>query len=146
MGALSRLPRLPRLTWLTALPRRRVGVAVVRGRSMEPTLHEGDRLLVSYGSPPRAGRLALVRLPDAADGPRPVAVKRVTGRAPDEPGCWWVERDNPREGVDSWLVGGIPDADVVALVLTRIPTRALHRLHRLHRWTLAAVAGRLRRR
>lgn len=110
---------------------------------MEPTLHEGDRLLVRYGVAPRAGRLAVVRLPDGADGPRPVAVKRVTGRAPGEPGSWWVERDNPREGVDSWLVGGIPEADVVAVVLTRLPPRMPPGLRPS---TLAAVARRLRRR
>ena len=41
-----------------------LGVVVVRGRSMEPTLHTGDRLLVLRGAPPRLGRLAIVRLPD----------------------------------------------------------------------------------
>ncbi len=89
---------------------------------MEPTLHEGDRLVVRYGVTPRAGRLAVVRLPDGPDGPRPLAVKRVVGAAPGEPGAWWVERDNPVEGVDSWLVGGIPQADVLGLVLLRVPT------------------------
>lgn len=101
--------------------RQRLGIAVVRGRSMEPGLHEGDRLLVLHGAGPRTGRLALVRLPDSSQGPRPVAVKRVTGPAPGEPGSWWVERDNPAEGVDSWLVGGIPEADVLARVLVRLP-------------------------
>ncbi len=126
-----------------------MGLAVVHGRSMEPTLHEGDRLVVTYGARPRVGRLALVRLPPGLDGPRPLSVKRVTGRAPDEPGAWWVERDNPHEGVDSWLVGGIPDADVVAVVLTRIPLRVfppLPRLPHLARSTLGAVARRMRRR
>ena len=131
---------------LSHLPGGRLGVAVVRGRSMEPTLHTGDRLLVRYGAPPRVGRLALVRLPDGDDGPRPVAVKRVTGRAPDEPGRWWVERDNPREGVDSWLVGGIPQADVLAVVLTRIPTLTWRRLRPPTPAALAAVARRFRRR
>ena len=32
------------------------GLAVVRGRSMQPTLHDGDRLLVRHGAAPRAGR------------------------------------------------------------------------------------------
>ena len=88
---------------------------------MEPTLHEGDRLLVLHGARPRVGRMALVRLPPGPDGPRPLAVKRVTGRQPD--GGWWVERDNPREGVDSWQVGAIPPGDVQALVLGRVPSR-----------------------
>jgi phage repressor protein C with HTH and peptisase S24 domain len=89
-----------------------LGLAVVRGRSMEPTLHEGDRLLISYGARPMVGRLAVVRLPG-----RPVAVKRVTGQVD---GSWWVERDNPDEGVDSWLVGAIAPDDVVARVLGRV--------------------------
>jgi signal peptidase I len=99
---------------------RRVGIAVVRGRSMEPSLREGDRLLVVHGAPPRAGRPAVVRLPDGV-----VAVKRVTRRDPDG---WWVERDNPAEGVDSWLVGVIPDHDVVARVVVRLwPPRRMSR-------------------
>ncbi|HEX6247047.1 MAG TPA: S24/S26 family peptidase [Nocardioidaceae bacterium] len=90
---------------------RRLGVAVVRGRSMQPTLYDGDRLLVLHGAPPRRGGLAVVRLPDGV-----VAVKRVTRR---EGAGWWVERDNPAEGVDSWLVGAVPDEDVVARVVLR---------------------------
>jgi hypothetical protein len=100
---------------------RRLGVAVVSGRSMEPTLGDGDRVLVLWGGRPRAGRLAVVRLPASANGPRPVSVKRVTGPAPGEPGTWWVERDNADAGVDSWLVGGIPGRDVLGRVLLRLP-------------------------
>lgn len=104
------------------MSRRRLGVAVVAGRSMEPTLHKGDRVLVLWGGRPRAGRMAVVRLPPSPHGARPPAVKRVTGPAPGEPGAWWVERDNPAEGVDSWLVGGIPANDVLGRVLLRLPT------------------------
>lgn len=89
---------------------------------MHPTLGEGDRLLVRWGATPRLGRLALVRLPQ-----RPLSVKRVTGR--DDNG-WWVERDNPHEGVDSWLVGALPEADVVAVVVARIWPRPSYRLPR----------------
>jgi hypothetical protein len=89
-----------------------LGLAVVSGRSMEPTLYDGDRLLICYGAAPRPGRLAVVRLPD-----RPVAVKRVVGRVD---GGWWVERDNPLMGVDSAQVGAIPDEDVVACVVVRL--------------------------
>jgi phage repressor protein C with HTH and peptisase S24 domain len=88
------------------------GLAVVRGRSMQPTLRDGDRLLVRYGVPPKVGGLAVVRLPEGV-----VSVKRIRHR---ESGGWWVERDNPREGVDSWTVGAIPDADVVARVVGRV--------------------------
>jgi signal peptidase I len=92
--------------------RRRWGLAVVRGRSMQPTLYDGDVLLVRHGAAPRAGALVVVRLPDGV-----VAVKRATTR---RDGGWWVERDNPSEGVDSWQVGAIPDHDVVAVVRARV--------------------------
>jgi hypothetical protein len=50
-----------------------------------------------------------------------VAVKRATfrQRVGDRPG-WWVERDNPQVGVDSWSVGAIPDSEVLAVVVTRL--------------------------
>ena len=90
---------------------RRLGRVLVRGRSMQPALYDGDHLVVLYGGQPRPGRLAVVRLPDG-----PLSVKRLAFR--DGPG-WWVERDNPAEGVDSWQVGAVPDVDVVAMVLFR---------------------------
>jgi len=90
---------------------RRLGRVLVRGRSMEPTLYDGDHLVVLYGGRPRPGRLAVVRLPGA-----PLSVKRIVFH--DLAG-WWVERDNPVEGVDSWQVGAVPDTDVVATVLLR---------------------------
>jgi hypothetical protein len=85
---------------------------------MLPTLREGDVLLVrgGRGARPRAraGRLAVVRL--SAD--RPVAVKRLAVR--DDDG-WWVERDNPAEGVDSWQLGHpVPDADLLGVALCRV--------------------------
>ena len=88
------------------------GLAVVRGRSMQPTLYDGDRLLVRHGASARAGALVVVRLPDGV-----VAVKRATMR---RDGGWWVERDNPAEGVDSWQVGAIPETDVLAVVRLRV--------------------------
>lgn len=100
----------------------RLGLAVVRGRSMEPTVYDGDRLLVLHGARPRVGRLIVVRLPDGV-----VAVKRATRREPDG---WWVERDNPRVGVDSWSVGAIPDRDVLAVVLVRLGPPRRRRLPR----------------
>jgi phage repressor protein C with HTH and peptisase S24 domain len=90
---------------------RRLGRVLVRGRSMEPTLYDGDHLVVVYGGRPRPGRLAVVRLPGA-----PLSVKRLAFHDGDG---WWVERDNPAEGVDSWQVGAVPDAGVVATVLVR---------------------------
>jgi hypothetical protein len=101
-----------------------IGHVVVRGRSMEPTLHDGDRLVVVPGGRPRAGRVAVVRLP----GGRPLSVKRLAFPAE---GGWWVERDNPAEGVDSWQVGAIPERDVVAIAWLRYwPPRRVGRVRR----------------
>lgn len=85
----------------------RWGVTVVRGRSMAPTLADGDRLWVRYGARPSVGKVAVVRLPSGV-----LAVKRL---AFVDGADWWVERDNPAEGVDSWSVGSIPVADVLAV-------------------------------
>jgi hypothetical protein len=97
---------------------------------MLPTLADGDRLLVRWGASPRPGALAVVRLPPADDGPRPLAVKRVVRRADDG---WWVERDSAVEGVDSWQVGALPSDAVLAVVRLRLwprPGRALSDPHR----------------
>jgi len=96
-----RSPRLPRL-----------GMAIVRGRSMTPTLRDGDRLLVRYGARPLAGRLAVVRFADGV-----VAVKRLDHRSDDG---WWVVRDNAFEGRDSWSGGAIVEDGVLALVVARL--------------------------
>jgi signal peptidase I len=102
-----------------------LGVVKVRGRSMEPTLHTGDRLVVLKGAPPKLGRLAIVRLPPDDQGvPRPLAIKRVTRRDPADRTRYWVEADNQgAEGVvDSWTLGKSFDrAEIRALVLFRVP-------------------------
>ena len=90
----------------------RVGMAIVRGRSMAPTLHEGDRLLVRYGAAPRPGAIAVVRFADGV-----VAVKRLDHEARDG---WWVVRDNAFEGRDSWSGGAIAVDGVLALVVGRL--------------------------
>ena len=89
----------------------RMGLARVHGRSMEPTLLAGDRLLLRYGARVRPGALVVVRLPG-----RGVAVKRAWRR--DGRG-WWVERDNPMAGVDSWTLGPVPEKDILAVVVAR---------------------------
>ena len=99
-----------------AAPAPRWGQAVVRGRSMLPTLAAGDRLLVSYRRSPGPGDVVIVRLPDGT-----VAVKRLVRRvAPADGAGWWVERDNPREGVDSWSVGAIAPQDLLAVAVVRL--------------------------
>ncbi|MCW2846410.1 MAG: peptidase [Marmoricola sp.] len=101
---------MPAMWKRRSLPR--VGMAIVRGRSMTPTLLEGDRLLVRYGAEPRAGRLAVVRFSDGV-----VAVKRLDHQASGE---WWVVRDNAFEGRDSWSGGAIVPDGVLAVVLARL--------------------------
>jgi hypothetical protein len=91
----------------------RLGLAVVRGRSMLPTLREGDRLLVRYGVLPDVGRLGIVRLPDGV-----VAVKRL--ELVDADGHWFG-RDNPAEGLDSWTFGRASAVeDVLGSVVARV--------------------------
>ncbi len=88
---------------------------------MLPTLHDGDVLLVLHGARPRAG-LALVRLPpDRSGTPRPVSVKRLTGPDPDDARRWWVDSDNAAEGVTSFDIGSLPEDDVLARVVLRLP-------------------------
>jgi Peptidase S24-like len=103
-----------------------LGLVKVRGRSMEPTLHTGDRVVVAHGAAPRLGRLAIVRLPpDDAGMPRPLAIKRVTMRDPSDPSRYWVESDNrTAPGVaDSWTagIGSLGVEQIRALVLCRLP-------------------------
>ena len=89
-----------------------LGRVIVSGRSMEPTLRSGDHLLVRWGGRPDVGRLVVVQWPG-----RPLAVKRAVLLDIDG---WWVERDNPAEGVDSWQVGPVPETDVLATVIARV--------------------------
>lgn len=91
---------------------------------MLPTLRDGDRLLVRWGARPVRGRVAVVRLP----GGRPLSVKRL---AFPRDGGWWVERDNPEVGTDSWQVGAVPPQDVLGLVWLRY--RPLRRAGRVRR-------------
>jgi phage repressor protein C with HTH and peptisase S24 domain len=81
---------------------------------MAPTLAEGDVLLIHAGAArARPGRIAVLELP----GDRPLAVKRLGER---RDGGWWVERDNPAEGVDSWLVGALAETALRGVALARV--------------------------
>ena len=92
---------------------RRWGLAVVRSRSMQPTLQAGDRLLIRYGTAPRPGQIAVVQLPGYAG----LSVKRIGWADGDG---WWLERDNPVEGVDSWQVGPVESDAVIAAAVLRV--------------------------
>ena len=88
---------------------------------MLPTYRDGDVLLVVRGARPRPGRAHVVHLPPAPDGrPRPLSVKRITGPDPDAPDRWWVDSDNPAEGVTSFDVGSLADEAVAAVVVGRV--------------------------
>jgi phage repressor protein C with HTH and peptisase S24 domain len=95
----------------------RYGMAVVHGRSMAPTLRDGDRLLVSYAAVPAAGVVVLARFPDGT-----VAVKRAVERRPTRSGGsgWWLLSDNADEGVDSRHRGPVADESVLAVVRLRL--------------------------
>ncbi|MDO7867353.1 S24/S26 family peptidase [Nocardioides jiangxiensis] len=97
---------------------RRWGWAIVRGRSMEPGLREGDRLLVRWGRPAREGDVVLAEFADGT-----LAVKRAVERRTTRTGApgWWLLSDNAAEGVDSRHRGVVPEEHVhaVARVLVR---------------------------
>ena len=97
-------------------PDRRPGLwQVVRvvGESMLPTLCPGDLLLLRRGAQPGPGDLLVADLP----GDRGAGVKRAVRLEPDG---WWVERDNPSLGGDSWLFGAVPVDDVRGVVRARL--------------------------
>lgn len=83
---------------------------------MRPTLDDGDILLVRLrepGEPLAAGSVVVAQLP----GDRGLGVKRIQARDADG---WWLERDNPAYGSDSWLFGAVSDDAVRARVLARV--------------------------
>ena len=103
----------------TGGPRRgpRVGWAIVRGRSMEPGLREGDRLLVLYARTPRAGQVVVARFADGTLAVKRAAERRTTRTG--EPG-WWLLSDNPGEGVDSRHRGVVADGEVLGVARLRV--------------------------
>lgn len=111
--------------------RRAYAVVTVDGPSMEPTLHDGDRLLVSRRRRPRRGDVVVVRYPGRVLPGRPWTVKRVAAAAGDpvpaavglpEPmvpaGRLVVLGDNAERSHDSRGFG-YADADQVLGVLVR---------------------------
>jgi signal peptidase I len=69
----------------------RWGLARVRGRSMEPTLVDGDRLLVRYAAAVQPGDVVVATFPDGV-----VAVKRVLAEEAHHSGdpAWLLGSDN----------------------------------------------------
>ena len=79
---------------------------------MLPTLRPGDRLLVRYGAPVRAGGVVVARFADGT-----VVVKRAVEQRGEG---WWLRGDNPDVGVDSRHRGAVRPEDVLAVVWGRI--------------------------
>ena len=115
--------------------RRRLVLVAVTGRSMEPTLWPGDRVLVRRvaGRSVRPGQLAVLRWPVRPDVP-PVAgrdwmVKRVVAVAGDPepgpsgrrvpPGSLLVLGDNPAVSHDSRQFGYLDDDLLLGVVVHR---------------------------
>ncbi len=94
-----------------------LGVAVVRGPSMLPTLRHGDRLLVRYGARVRPGDVVVLRHPFQQDL---LIVKRAAERRGTG---WWVLADNPWAGGDSNDYGVVPRELVLGRVLGRYRPR-----------------------
>jgi len=109
---------------------------VVKGKSMETTLFEGDRLLVTHAfwlfGPPR--RDDLVILHEGDDPQSPLIVKRLVGlggdRIPSQlspygisvvvpPGDAYVVGDNLANSEDSRRFGSVPISRIVGKVLRR---------------------------
>jgi nickel-type superoxide dismutase maturation protease len=95
------------VTAVVLRPRR----VVVEGRSMEPTLAPGDRLLVRRARRVRAGDVVAVRDPRGA---RRVLVKRVSAVLDDE---IVVRGDNPSASTDSRTFGPVPASAVLGRVV-----------------------------
>ena len=89
----------------------RWGTVLVSGRSMEPTLRDGDMLLVSYGGRVRPADVVVVALPS-----RPLAVKRAINRTREG---WWVEGDCAALSTDSRQLGAVPAEAVLGRAVLR---------------------------
>jgi signal peptidase I len=98
---------------MESAPSGRIGMVIVRGNSMLPTLQGGNRLLVRYGRQPVPGDLVVARLQDGT-----VVVKRAREHRADG---WWLLSDNPSVGLgDSRAWGAVPADRVLAVVLLRL--------------------------
>jgi signal peptidase I len=112
---------------------RRLIVVTVSGASMEPTLRDGDRLLVRRASPRSlsAGRIVVLKRPPGMAAESPWIVKRVYalpgGCVPGTdavvpPGFVAVVGDNPRSH-DSRQLGPLPTDSLLGVAVRRLSTQ-----------------------
>ncbi|GHJ43347.1 hypothetical protein Cs7R123_06890 [Catellatospora sp. TT07R-123] len=112
---------------------RRLVLVTVSGGSMEPTLHDGDRLLVrrARSASLSPGRLVVLRRPPGMATTGPWIVKRVYAlpgqRGPGTdavvpPGYVAVVGDNPHSQ-DSRQLGPLPAASLLGVVIRRLSTQ-----------------------
>lgn len=87
---------------------------------MQPTLNDGDRLLVSYRRSPTVGDLVVARFADGTLAVKRVAERRTTG--------WWLLSDNLTDGIDSRHRGAVPVEEVLGVVVARAWPRPRTRL------------------
>lgn len=92
---------------------RRLRRLVVVGRSMQPTLEPGDRVVLLKSRRARPGDLVVV--PDPRDGGR-LVVKRAVGVSD---GGIVVRGDNPEASTDSRVFGPVPASSVRGRVVYR---------------------------
>lgn len=85
----------------------------ISGRSMEPSMGNGDWWLVRRGSTCTVGRVVLLRHPSRPDL---LMVKRI--RRIDDGGVW-VEGDNPAGSQDSRQFGPVPPECIVGRLILR---------------------------
>ena len=125
---------------MVRLVRRELLLITIEGRSMEPTLHDGDRVIIDAGIRGRAvrrGDLVLLRGRAEREG---FALKRVAGRAGDvlrdvgratgrvPPRMLVVLSDNATvQGGDSRTMGPIPEEFVVGKMVHRLARRTATR-------------------
>jgi len=125
------------------LLRRSFELVDVQGSSMEPTLRDGDRVLVRRTTVFHRGDVVVIPVPDGPSAPEdapPWLVKRVSGVAGDPaadgcpavpPGHLAVLGDNPRS-LDSRTFGTVPSHTALGVAIRRMsrdgqPARSLNR-------------------
>jgi nickel-type superoxide dismutase maturation protease len=91
---------------------------VVAGRSMEPALLHGDRVLVDLWTyrhrPPRIGELVLFEGPE-----REIMVKRLASSPPHSGQGYWLLGDNSSSSRDSRRFGPVPAERIRGRVVLR---------------------------